>query len=147
MAAVSPLKGGDCVSTVSIVGGLTENLHDRGARASQIGATLSSPAGGGVGRPTSGSIIADAADGADGIFEGCTHPDDPASGSAFTTKRNVDAQRAQKGLRTSQPPGKSAGIPWPGLAVPRSAIAPATIGGDTQRSEEHTSELQSPCNL
>jgi hypothetical protein len=39
-----------------------------------------------------GSIPADAADGADGIFESPTYPDDPSARMAFTTERNVDAQ-------------------------------------------------------
>jgi hypothetical protein len=43
-------------------------------------------------------IVTDAADGADGS----THSDDPASGSAFTTERNVDAQCPQEGLRATQ---------------------------------------------
>ena len=65
---MSPLKGGVCVSTVSIVGRLTENLPDLG-KADQVGVTISSqthrPRGGGR-RPKPGSIAADAADGADG---------------------------------------------------------------------------------
>jgi hypothetical protein len=43
-------------------------------------------------------MVADAAGRADGIFESCTHPDDPASGSTFTTERNVDAQYPQEHL-------------------------------------------------
>jgi hypothetical protein len=39
---------------------------------------------------------ANAADGADGIFERPTYPDDPAAGTAFPTERNVDAQHPEE---------------------------------------------------
>jgi hypothetical protein len=42
---------------------------------------------------------ADGADGADGIFGSGTHPDDPVSGSSFTTERNVDVQHLKQFLR------------------------------------------------
>jgi hypothetical protein len=45
---------------------------------------------------------ADAADGADGIFERPPYPDNPVSGSALTTERNVDAQCPQERLRPAQ---------------------------------------------
>jgi hypothetical protein len=44
-------------------------------------------------------IVADAADGADGIFLSGTYPNDPASGPAFATEGNVDAQYPQERLR------------------------------------------------
>src|SRR5256885_8494881 len=52
-------------------------------------------------------------------------------------------------------PSLGASVPWPGApAVGRAAIAAVLIvttfahhGRDRDRSEEHTSELQSPCNL
>ena len=64
-----------------------------------------SPAGGGGGRPDLGFMITDAADGADGIFESPTYPDDPAAGVAFTTERNVDAQYPKENvcIRRSRP--------------------------------------------
>src|SRR2546426_5989879 len=42
-----------------------------------------------------------------------------------------------------------AGRPAPGTARlrARGGVFPAALGGGRQRSEEHTSELQSPCNL
>ena len=84
---MSPLKGGVCVSTVSIVGRLTENLPDLG-KADQVGVTISSqthrPRGGGP-RPNPGCIIADAADGADDVAHwvvGCrTRLDRPSPSS------------------------------------------------------------------
>ena len=47
-------------------------------------------------------MVADAADGADGIVAKSTHPDDSVSGSAFTTERNVDAQGPQERLRAAR---------------------------------------------
>jgi hypothetical protein len=133
-SAVSRLKGGVCVSTVSIVGCLTANVPDRGHGPAKSGrqGVADSPAGGGGGRPNSGSIIADSADRADGIFESCAHPDDPASGSAFTTERNVDAQCPQERLRTTQPPGERARISWPACGPPGGAIT-GKIGGGMQK--------------
>ncbi len=69
-----------------------------------------SPAGRGGVRPDLGSIIADAADGADGIFESPTYPDDPGAGVAFMAKRNVDAQSPQERLRVTQAASERAGI-------------------------------------
>jgi hypothetical protein len=40
------------------------------------------------------SDVADAADGADGISETRAHSDYPASGVAFTTEANLDAERS-----------------------------------------------------
>ena len=95
-------KGSFCVSTVSIVCGPTEHL--------QCWARVRSTAvvTNGTGRtrevlPGAGSgPNADAADGADGIFERRAHPDYSISGSAFTTEGNVDAERSKKCLRPAQ---------------------------------------------
>ena len=54
--------------------------------------------------------IADAADGADGIFDRRAHPDYSLSGSAFTTEGNVDAERPKKCLRPTQVAGEGARI-------------------------------------
>ena len=54
--------------------------------------------------------MADAADGADGIFECRANPDDPAAGAAFTTERDVDAQRPQERLRPAQAAGERARV-------------------------------------
>ena len=63
-----------------------------------------------------------AADGADGIFAGRTHPDDPIPGAAFTTEGNVDAHCPQEGLS----PAKAAGervVFWPtGVSSPNAVI-------------------------
>jgi hypothetical protein len=62
------LTGGVCVSTVSIARSHNERpLHGRRSR----------------------RIVMDAADGA---CHGVTHSDDPAAGSAFTTKGDIDTQ-------------------------------------------------------
>jgi hypothetical protein len=89
-------KAGVCVSTVSIV-------CARDGHVAQASKFLSIPAnrvyqgrrrqrGRSLCYPS--PVVSDAADGADGfdgIFERRTYPDDPASGSAFATERNVDA--------------------------------------------------------
>ena len=74
---LSEIKASVCVSTVSIIGGSNGSPPNR-ARADQIGMTV---------------VVADAADGADGVC-GHMHPDDPASGAAFSTKGNFDAHGA-----------------------------------------------------
>jgi hypothetical protein len=53
---------------------------------------------------------ADAADGADGISERLAQLDYPASGSAFTTEGNLDAERPKKCLRPAQVASEGAGI-------------------------------------
>jgi hypothetical protein len=68
-------------------------------------------------------VVSDAADSADGIFDSCTHPDDPASGSAFTTERNVDAQCPEERLRAAQAASEGTGIFGPGCGVGKSIIA------------------------
>ena len=45
------------------------------------------------------AAIADAADGADGIFQRRAHPDYSTTGSAFTPEGNVDPERPKKRLR------------------------------------------------
>jgi hypothetical protein len=56
------------------------------------------------------AIIADGADGADGIFQRRAHPDHSTAGAAFTTKGNVDAEHPKKCLCATQVPSESAGI-------------------------------------
>ena len=56
------------------------------------------------------ATIADAADGADGIFQRRAHPDHPTAGSAFTTEGNVDPERPKKCLRPTQVTGEGARI-------------------------------------
>jgi hypothetical protein len=115
-SAVRPLNGDVYVSTVSIVGNLRENLTDLIAMgADQIGRNYrrESPADGGKRRPMAGSIPADAADGADGIFEAPAYPNDPAAGMAFTAERNVDAQHPKERLRAPQPAPSARGFLGP----------------------------------
>jgi hypothetical protein len=100
-------RGGICVSTVSIVGVCGAAFLPG---ADQIGPSVvvaeltgrsrpqKSPAGGSRGRPDTGVIPTDAADGADSIFDP-SRPVDSASRSAFTTERNVDPQCPQERLR------------------------------------------------
>src|SRR5271166_5048098 len=80
-----------------------------------------------------GPTIADAADGADGIFERRAHPDYSASGSAFTTEGNVDAESPKKCLRPTQVPGQGArifGPAGPVACLPRAFNTnPQKIGG------------------
>ena len=66
-----------------------------------------------------GPTFADAADGADGIFERRAYPDYSASGSAFTTEGNVDAERPKKRLRATQVAGEGARIFGPADPVAR----------------------------
>jgi hypothetical protein len=51
-------------------------------------------------------IVADGADGADGIFGTRTDPDHPGSGSPLTDEGDVDAQYSQERLRTTQTAGE-----------------------------------------
>ena len=82
----SPARG----STVSIVWQL-----DRCRRARRLlGLAV-------VGLTLDRDCSADAADAADGTVGPRTDLDYPASGSAFTTKGNVNAQRPKKGLRAA----------------------------------------------
>jgi hypothetical protein len=63
------------------------------------------------------ATIADVADGADGIFQRRAYPDYSASGAAFTTKGNVDAEHPKKCLCPAQMPSESAGVFGPAGAV------------------------------
>ena len=108
------LKGGFCVSTVSIVCGRAP-----GSMAVVAGCIYWTRRR--LARPRVVIVIADdadGADGADGIFDRRTHPDHPASGSAFTTEGNFDAQRPKERLRATQAAGERAGIFWPAGAAP-----------------------------
>jgi hypothetical protein len=44
---------------------------------------------------------ADDADGADGVFGACAHPDHSRPYPAFTPERDLDAQGAEEGLRSA----------------------------------------------
>jgi len=70
-------------------------------------------------------MVADAADGADGIVAKSTNPDDPVSGSAFTIERNVDAQCPQERLRATQAASERAGIFGPASALTQKVVAAA----------------------
>jgi hypothetical protein len=78
------MKGGFCVSTVSIVCGRAPGLM-----AVVAGCTYWT--GRRLPRPRIVIVIADDADGADGIFWPRTDPDHSDSSSAFTTEGDVDA--------------------------------------------------------
>jgi hypothetical protein len=80
-------------------------------------------------------IVADAvggADGRDGVCDRRMHPDDPASGAAFTTEGNLDTHDPQEGLRAPQAAGKRAGVFGPAGTVPVNAVSAAT-GAGTQK--------------
>src|SRR5260370_25183662 len=108
------MKGGVCVSTVSIVCGHDGGLPHR-PRADQIGAM--GVVAEVIGRLRRRSIVADAAEGADGILEPRMHSDDPAASAALTTEGDVDAQRPQEGLRAPEAAGERAGIFGPAGAA------------------------------
>jgi len=78
------MKGGFCVRTVSIVSGRAP-----GSTAVLAGCTYWT--GRRLARPMIVIVIADDADGADGIFWPRTDPDHSGSSSALTTKGDVDA--------------------------------------------------------
>jgi hypothetical protein len=93
-------KAGACVSTVGIVCSREKVMTGRARlyyRASMV-----EPGDEEARRRLScdgiRSNLADAADGADGILAGRTHPDDPISGAAFTTERNLNAHGLQEGV-------------------------------------------------
>jgi hypothetical protein len=73
----------------------------------------------------SGSKVADAADGADGIFPSCTHPDQSAS-SSDPTEHNVDAQCSQERLRATQAEPQAQGL-YPGLNLKVLCSLPQSI--------------------
>jgi hypothetical protein len=83
------------------------------------------------------SMIADAADGADGTLESPAYPDDPASGSAFTTEANADAQYPKECLPTTKAACQRAGIFGQSTTVPRNPVAISAggqeIGGAARR--------------
>jgi hypothetical protein len=71
-------------------------------QADQIGTTgVVADVHGPVAPDVSGSMVADAAGGADSLFPSCTYPDHPAP-SADTTKHNVDARCSQERLRATR---------------------------------------------
>src|SRR3989442_1280016 len=65
-------------------------------------------------------MVADAADGADGVFSRRMHLDDPASGAAFTTEGNLDAVRRDVCGRRRRPASARGllGHPVPALEMP-----------------------------
>jgi hypothetical protein len=71
-------------------------------------------------------LVADAADGADGIFPSCTQPDDPIASSAFTTERDLNTQHPHERLRATEAARERAGIFGIAGTVPRSAVTAAT---------------------
>src|SRR6184192_3257776 len=74
---------------------------------------------GGVCVSTVNVVRADRADGADGVCERRMHPDDPASGAAFTAEGDLDAQCPQERLRAPQATSERAGIFRPAGTAPR----------------------------
>src|SRR3984893_3419167 len=99
------------------------------ARARSAASLRAASAGPGV--RLSCPIGADAADGADGIFERRAHRNEPGSGAAFTAEDNVDAQCPKEGLRATQAAGKRTRASCPSYA-PRYVIA-STLGTQPQK--------------
>src|ERR1700730_10598224 len=100
------------------------------ARARSAASLRAASAGPGV--RLSCPIGADAADGADGIFERRAHRNEPGSGAAFTAEDNVDAQCPKEGLRAAQAAGKRTRASCPSYA-PRYVIA-STLGTQPQKA-------------
>src|SRR5262249_46870491 len=93
VTTVLTVKAGICVSTVSIVSACGTGRPHRvpADRARVVVANVTGQ--------SRCRLVADAADGTDGIFLSCSYPNDPASGPAFPT---VDAQCPQERLRATQ---------------------------------------------
>jgi hypothetical protein len=72
-------------------------------------------------RPMIVIVIADDADGADGIFWSRTYPDHSGSSSALTTEGDVDAQYPKECPRTTQSAGKFPGTLGPSCGPAREA--------------------------
>jgi hypothetical protein len=89
-------------------------------------------------RPRIVIMIADDADGADGIFWSRTDPDHSGSSSAFTTEGNVDTQCSKEWLRTTQAAGEGPRVLRPSRDPAREA-GTRQVGASTQevRSTSH----------
>src|SRR5262249_31680201 len=109
-------KSGFCVSTVSIVCGRAP-----GSMAVVSGCSYWTARR--LARPRVVIVIADDADGADGIFRHRTDPDHSGASSAFTTEGDVDAQYPKECLRTTQSAGKFPGTLGPSCGPAREAGA------------------------
>src|SRR5262245_4895015 len=77
-------------------------------------------------------MVADAADGTDGIFLSCSYPNDPSSGPAFPAEGNVDAQCPQKRLRAPQAASECAGVFGPASTLTQKVVA-AAVGAGLQK--------------
>jgi hypothetical protein len=108
------LKSGFCVSTVSIVCG-------RAPRSMAVVSGCTYWTARRLARPMIVIVIADDADGADGIFRPRMDPDYPGSSSPFTTEANVDAQYPKECLRTTQSAGEVPGALGPNRGPAREA--------------------------
>jgi hypothetical protein len=112
------MKAGICVSTVSIVS--TIDAYSFGANKD----VLIQP------RP----IMADATDGADGMFGTRAHTDHSRSCSAFARERDLDAQRPQERLRPPQSTGERPRISC--LCATRRDVIASTLRIQTQKRGE-----------
>src|SRR5262245_66009239 len=99
------MNSGVCISTVSIVCSCEPALPNR-ARVDQIGA-ISGVA------DLIGSLMAGAADGADGMSATPAHADHSRSSSALPGECNLDAQGPQEHLRPPQSAGERSRRFWP----------------------------------
>jgi hypothetical protein len=73
-------------------------------------------------------LVADGADGADGIFLSSSYPNDPASGPAFPAKGNVDAQCPLEGPRDAGGQ-RGRGNFWAASALAQKVVAAAVGAG------------------
>jgi hypothetical protein len=76
--------------------------------------------------------VADAADGADGIFGTRVDPDHPGSSAAFTTEGNVDAHYPQERLRTTQSAREGPRVLRPSCGSAREAVTRQVCTGTQQ---------------
>jgi hypothetical protein len=63
-------------------------------------------------------VVADAADGADGIFQARTHRDYSASGAALAPEGDIDPEPPERRLRAAQVVSEDAGIFRPSIGLP-----------------------------
>jgi hypothetical protein len=131
------MKGGFCVSTVSTVSIVCGRAPGSMAVASGCAYWTRRR----LARPMIVIVIADDADGADGILWPRMDPDHPGSSSALTTEGNVDAPYPKECLRTTQSAGEFPGILWPSRGPAREA---GTRQGCTTGAQEVGSTSR-PC--
>jgi hypothetical protein len=90
-------------------------------------------------------VVADDADGADGIFGPRMYPDHPISSSAFTAEGNPDAQCPKERLRATQVAGEGTRRLRPSRGVAREA-GTRQIGPGTQEVRSTSRPCAAVCH-